>query len=122
MRTPRPSTCVASFRELNSRKVDPSLVKQSVLHYLSNPEELTVMQFTNLGMASSRHCDIHLTVEVCEQVGGEGGASAAGCNGDEGGDARTAESGSGSREASALLCEVAALRACDRLPHLEIGW
>ncbi|CAM9180861.1 unnamed protein product [Ectocarpus sp. 4 AP-2014] len=68
LRTPRPSTRVASFRELNSRKVDPSLVKQSVLHYLSNPEELTVMQFTNLGMASSRHCDIHLTVEVCEQA------------------------------------------------------
>ncbi|CBJ27793.1 pentatricopeptide repeat-containing protein, putative [Ectocarpus siliculosus] len=67
LRTPRPSTRVASFRELNSRKVDRSLVKQSVLHYLSDPEELTVMQFTNLGMASSRHCDIHLTVEVIEQ-------------------------------------------------------
>lgn len=58
-----------SFQELNSRKVDPSLVRQSVVHYLAHPERLTRMQFANLGMASSRHCDIHLAMEVCEQVG-----------------------------------------------------
>ncbi|CAM9270052.1 unnamed protein product, partial [Hapterophycus canaliculatus] len=67
-RTPRPSTSVVSFKELNSRSVDPSLVRQSVVHYLAAPERLTSMQFANLGMASSRHCDIHLAVEVCEQA------------------------------------------------------
>ena len=61
-----------SFKELNSRKVDPSLVRQSVVHYLAHPERLTRMQFANLGMASSRHCDIHLAMEVCEQVGADG--------------------------------------------------
>lgn len=61
-----------SFKELNSRRVDPSLVRQSVVHYLADPERLTTMQFANLGMASSRHCDIHLTMEVCEQVGVDG--------------------------------------------------
>ncbi len=64
------SNTIVSFKELNSRKVDPSVVRQSVVHYLKYPERLTSMQFANLGMASSRHCDIHLAVEVCEQVGG----------------------------------------------------
>eukprot|EP00903_Cladosiphon_okamuranus_P009597 g9136.t1 len=64
----RASPTIVSFRELNSRKVDPSLVRQSVVHYLAHPERLTRMQFTNLGMASSRHCDIRLATEVCEQA------------------------------------------------------
>ena len=72
-RKPRPSSSntVVSFKELNSRKVDPSVVRQSVVHYLANPERLTTMQFANLGMASSRHCDIHLAIEVCNQVRGK---------------------------------------------------
>lgn len=110
---------MVSFRELNSRKVDPSLVKQSVLHYLSNPEELTVTQFVNLGMASSRHCDIHLTVEVCEQVGEAWGA--AGCAGGEGEGVHVRQRGD-LDAGRALLCEVAARRACDRLPQLAREW
>lgn len=59
---------VVSFSELNSRTVDPSLVRQAVVHYLLNPDRLTSYQFANLGMASSRHCDIHLVTKVCETV------------------------------------------------------
>lgn len=68
----RSNPTIVSFKELNSRKVDPSLVRQSVVHYLANPERLTRMQFANLGMVSSRHCDVHLTMEVCERVGAGG--------------------------------------------------
>lgn len=59
---------VVSFSELNSRTVDPALVRQTVVHYLLNPDRLTSYQFANLGMASSRHCDIHLVTRVCETV------------------------------------------------------
>lgn len=59
---------IVSFSELNSRTVDPALVRQSVVHYLQNPEQLTSYQFANLGMASSRHCDIHLVTNVCDTV------------------------------------------------------
>eukprot|EP00752_Nemacystus_decipiens_P010169 g9062.t1 len=65
----RPSpTTIVSLKEINSYRVDPSLVRQSVIHHLAHPERLTRMQFMSLAMASSRHCDIHLAVEVCEKA------------------------------------------------------
>lgn len=66
--TSRRDDRVVSFAELNSRKVDPALVRASVLHYLHTPRTLTSYQFVNLGMASCRHCDVHVVTEVCETV------------------------------------------------------
>lgn len=66
--TSRRSDRVVGFAELNSRKVDPALVRPSVLHYLETPRTLTSYQFVNLGMASCRHSDIHVVTEVCETV------------------------------------------------------
>ncbi|CAM9671460.1 unnamed protein product [Pylaiella littoralis] len=68
IRKSQSSTSVVGFEELNSFRVDPSLVRPSIVRYLANAEQLSSMQFANLGMASSRHCDIHLTMEVCEKA------------------------------------------------------
>lgn len=63
-----PNGGVVSLDKLNSRSVNPALVRQTVLHYLSNARRLTSYQFVCLGMASSRYCDIHVVTNVCETV------------------------------------------------------
>lgn len=59
---------VLTFQELNARAVDPRLVRPTVEYYLKNPKILARHDFLCLGMASSRHCDIHLVTKICELV------------------------------------------------------
>lgn len=59
---------VVTLDMLKSRTVDPAVVRDTVLHYLKNEKKLTSFNFVNLGMASSRYCDIHVVMEVLRVV------------------------------------------------------
>lgn len=71
-RSSLPSRKILTLKELNARSVDPSLVRDTVLHFLQRPRTLRDYHFLGLGMASARHSDIHLVMNICETVGDRG--------------------------------------------------